>query len=403
MTTARRAPGSGGALALATVAFTICFFAWSLLGPLGPDIQEDLGLSDVQLSAIVAVPVLLGSIMRIPLGWLTDRYGGRLVFTLLMAFTPLPLVGLALWHDAVAPILILGFLLGFAGAAFAVGVPFVNGWYPPERQGVTLGIYGMGMGGTVIAGLTAPGIADAWGLAAPFWIAAALVAVTGVVFWLLARDARPAPGGGGGGPGMFAALAVFRTSPRAWALTLFYFLSFGGFVAMFLYLPKLLTGEHDLTKADAGARAAGFALLAVIGRPLGGWLSDRIGAARVMLVSFVAVAVLAAVLAAAYQAMVPLTIACLTLALALGLGMGAVFKLVPEWFPDRVGAVTGVVGAAGGLGGFFPPLVMGAIKSATGGYALGFVLMALVAVACLVVFRALGLGALGKPAAADSG
>jgi NNP family nitrate/nitrite transporter-like MFS transporter len=403
VTTARRAPGSGGALALATVAFTICFFAWSLLGPLGPDIQEDLGLSDVQLSAIVAVPVLLGSIMRIPLGWLTDRYGGRLVFTLLMAFTPLPLVGLALWHDAVAPILILGFLLGFAGAAFAVGVPFVNGWYPPERQGVTLGIYGMGMGGTVIAGLTAPGIADAWGLAAPFWIAAALVAVTGVVFWLLARDARPAPGGGGGGPGMFAALAVFRTSPRAWALTLFYFLSFGGFVAMFLYLPKLLTGEHDLTKADAGARAAGFALLAVIGRPLGGWLSDRIGAARVMLVSFVAVAVLAAVLAAAYQAMVPLTIACLTLALALGLGMGAVFKLVPEWFPDRVGAVTGVVGAAGGLGGFFPPLVMGAIKSATGGYALGFVLMALVAVACLVVFRALGLGALGKPAAADSG
>jgi NNP family nitrate/nitrite transporter-like MFS transporter len=403
VTTERRAPGSGGALALATVAFTICFFAWSLLGPLGPDIQEDLGLSDVQLSAIVAVPVLLGSIMRIPLGWLTDRYGGRLVFTLLMAFTPLPLVGLALWHDAVAPILILGFLLGFAGAAFAVGVPFVNGWYPPERQGVTLGIYGMGMGGTVIAGLTAPGIADAWGLAAPFWIAAALVAVTGVVFWLLARDARPAPGGGGGGPGMFAALAVFRTSPRAWALTLFYFLSFGGFVAMFLYLPKLLTGEHDLTKADAGARAAGFALLAVIGRPLGGWLSDRIGAARVMLVSFVAVAVLAAVLAAAYQAMVPLTIACLTLALALGLGMGAVFKLVPEWFPDRVGAVTGVVGAAGGLGGFFPPLVMGAIKSATGGYALGFVLMALVAVACLVVFRALGLGALGKPAAADSG
>jgi NNP family nitrate/nitrite transporter-like MFS transporter len=403
VTSAGRRPGPSGALALATVAFTVCFFAWSLLGPLGPDIQDDLGLSDVQLSAIVAVPVLLGSVMRIPLGWLTDRYGGRLVFTLLMAFTPLPLVGLALWHEAVAPILVLGFLLGFAGASFAVGVPFVNGWYPPERQGVTLGIYGMGMGGTVIAGLTAPGIADAWGLAAPFWIAAALVAVMAVVFWLLARDARPAPGGGGGGPGMFGALSVFRSSPQAWALTLFYFLTFGGFVAMFLYLPKLLTGEHDLTKADAGARAAGFALLAVVGRPLGGWLSDRIGAARVLLVSLVAVAILACVLAAAYSHMVPLTIACLVLALALGLGMGAVFKLVPEWFPDRVGAVTGVVGAAGGLGGFFPPLVMGAIKSGTGGYALGFLLMALVAVACLVVFRALGLGALGKPAAADTG
>jgi NNP family nitrate/nitrite transporter-like MFS transporter len=395
MTARAGARGPGAQLALATVAFTVCFYAWSLLGPLGPDLQEDLGLSDVQLSAIVAVPVLLGSIMRIPLGWLTDRHGGRLVFTALMALTPIPLVGLALWHDAIASILILGLVLGFAGASFAVGVPFVNGWYPPDRQGFTLGIYGMGMGGTVIAGLTAPAIADAWGLAAPFWIAAAVVAVMGAVFWLLARDGRP-PAAARGGPGMLEALSVFRSSPRAWALTLFYFLAFGGFVAMFLYLPKLLTGEHDLTKADAGARAAGFALLAVIGRPLGGWLSDRIGAARVLLVSFAAVAVLAVVLAAAYDAMVPLTVACLTLALALGLGTGAVFKLVPEWFPDRVGAVTGVVGAAGGLGGFFPPLVMGAIKSSTGGYALGFLLMALVAVACLVVLRALGLQGLTR-------
>ena len=174
-------------------------------------------------------------------------------------------------------------------------------------------------------------------------------------------------------------------------------MAFGGFVAMFLYLPKLLTGVHDLTKADAGARAAGFALLAVIGRPLGGWLSDRVGAARVLLVSFIAVAVLALVLAATYTPMVPLTIACLTMAVALGLGTGAVFKLVPEWFPDRVGAVTGVVGAAGGLGGFFPPLVMGIVKSATGGYALGFVLMALVAVACLVVLAAVRPGTARAP------
>jgi MFS transporter, NNP family, nitrate/nitrite transporter len=156
---------------------------------------------------------------------------------------------------------------------------------------------------------------------------------------------------------------------------------------------------HDLSKADAGARAAGFALLAVIGRPTGGWLSDRVGAARVLLVSFVTVAVLALVLAVAYTAMVPLTIACLTMAVALGLGTGAVFKLVPEWFPDRVGSVTGVVGAAGGLGGFFPPLVMGIVKSATGGYALGFALMALVAVACLIVLRALRVPQRAEPGA----
>jgi NNP family nitrate/nitrite transporter-like MFS transporter len=380
--------GAGAQLALATLAFTVSFYAWSLLGPLGPDLQDAIGLSDLQTSIMIAVPVLLGSLMRIPLGWLTDRHGGRTVFTALLAYTPLPLIALALFHDSLGPILVFGFLLGFAGASFAVGVPFVNGWYARERQGFALGVYGMGMGGTVLAGLTAPRIADAWGLSAPFWIATVLIAAMAIVFRLLAQNApreRPA----GAGPGMLAALSVFRTSGRAWALTLFYFLAFGGFVAMFLYLPKLLTGVHDLSKADAGARAAGFALLAVIGRPLGGILSDRIGAARVLLASFVAVAVLALVLAATYTSIVPLTIACLTMAVFLGLGTGAVFKLVPEWFPDRVGAVTGVVGAAGGLGGFFPPLVMGVVESATGGYGLGFVLMALVAVACLVVLGAL--------------
>jgi NNP family nitrate/nitrite transporter-like MFS transporter len=349
----QHAPSAGAELALATAAFTVSFFAWSLLGPLGPDLQDSVGLSDFQTSTMVAVPVLLGSIMRIPLGWLTDRYGGRRVFSLLLMYTPLPLIALAVWHDSLATIIVFGFLLGFAGASFAVGVPFVNGWYTPERQGSALGIYGAGMGGTVLAGLLAPPIADEWGLSAPFWVAAGLVAVMAAVFWVKARDAART-GPRDPAPGMFAALSVFRTSGRAWALTLFYFLAFGGFVAMFLYLPKLLTAEYDLTKTDAGARAAGFALLAVVGRPLGGWLSDRIGAAHVLLACFIAVGVLALVLAVAYTSMPPLTIACLTMALALGLGMGAVFKLVPEWFPDRVGAVTGVVGAAGGLGGFFP-------------------------------------------------
>jgi NNP family nitrate/nitrite transporter-like MFS transporter len=370
-------------LALATVAFTVCFYGWSLLGPLAPDIQDDLGLSDFQTSAMTAIPVLLGSIMRIPLGWLTDRYGGRRMFTALMVFTPLPLIGEALWHDSLTTIIVFGFLLGFAGASFAVGVPFINGWYPPERQGVALGIYGVGMGGTVLAGLTAPTIADHWGLSAPFWVATGLIAVMAVVFFVLARDA-PRPAGAKPSAGMFSSLAVFRTSGRAWALTLFYFLTFGGFVALFLYLPKLLTGVFDISKSDAGARAAIFALLAVVGRPLGGWLSDRIRAARVLLWSFIVVLVGALVLAASYQHMVPLTIACLVMALFLGLGMGAVFKLVPEWFPDRVGAVTGVVGAAGGLGGFFPPLIMGAVD-----YSLGFVLMGAVAALCLVVLAAL--------------
>jgi NNP family nitrate/nitrite transporter-like MFS transporter len=218
-------------------------------------------------------------------------------------------------------------------------------------------------------------------------VAAGLLAVVGAAFTLFARDAHGEPAAPGP---LLRPLAVFRHSGRAWALTLFYFLSFGGFVAMFLYLPKLLTGVHELSKTDAGARAAGFALLAVAARPLGGLLADRVGARRVLHWSFAATGVLALALALAYREMLPLTAACLTLAVAFGLGTGAVFKLVAEWFPGRIGAVTGVVGAAGGLGGFFPPLVMALVKSATGGYGLGFALLAAVAGAALLVLRAVG-------------
>src|SRR5690606_4060136 len=157
---------------------------------------------------------------------------------------------------------------------------------------------------------TAPRIADALGMTAPFLVALGLLAATALAFALLARDGRPPSAQRGS---LLAPLRVFRESGRAWALTLFYFLAFGGFVAMFLYLPKLLTGVHELTKADAGARAAGFALLAVLGRPVGGWIADRIGAERVLRLSFAATVVLAAILAFTYREMVPLTICCLTL------------------------------------------------------------------------------------------
>ena len=271
--------GNARELTLATIAFALCFYAWALLGPLGPDLQDQLGLSDSQLALTISIPVVLGSLMRIPLGILTDRYGGRRVFTALMAFTPLPLVGLALFNDSWAAVLVFGFLLGFAGASFAVGVPFVNKWYPAERQGFALGHLrdrdGRHRAGRAdraadrrrdeprrpVLDRRRPGRGDGRGLLAR-WRRTPRARLRGEP----ARSSRP--------------LAVFRGkgAGRAWALTLFYFMAFGGFVAMFLYLPKLLVDVHDLSKTDAGARAAGFALLAVIARPLGGWLSDRIGA-----------------------------------------------------------------------------------------------------------------------------
>jgi NNP family nitrate/nitrite transporter-like MFS transporter len=382
--------GNTRALVLGTLAFTMSFYAWAMLGPLGPDLQDALGLSELQLAVVIAVPVLMGSLMRVPLGVLTDALGARAVFTGLMAFTLVPLTALAVWHESFAAIVALGFFLGFAGAAFAVGVPFVSKWYPPARQGAALGIYGMGMGGTVLAGLTAPRIADRWGLTAPFLVAIGLVAAMAVAFWLLARDApverKPLRGG------MAAPLRVYRERPAAWAPTFYYFLAFGGFVAMFAYLPKLLTGVHDLDKPDAAARAAGFALVAVLARPVGGWLADRVGADRILRISFGATAILAALLAPLYDQMVPLTILALSLAAAFGLGTGAVFKAVAQGFPDDVGTVTGVVGAAGGLGGFFPPLVMAFVKSAPGDYLLGFLLLAATAVAALVVLELMSRG-----------
>jgi NNP family nitrate/nitrite transporter-like MFS transporter len=380
-------PSRTRALALATFAFGASFYAWSLLGPLSPDLQKHLDLSEFQTSVMVAVPVLLGSLLRVPLGLLTDRYGGRRVFTALLSFTVIPAVGLALFHDTLTAVVALGLLLGVAGASFAVGVPYLNRWFPAERQGFALGVYGMGMGGTVVGAVTAPRIADAWGLAAPFWVAAGLIALTAVIWWSLARNPPVSP------PAqkvrLFGQLAIFRQSSRAWALTLFYFLSFGGFVALFLFLPKLLTGFHHHPTSDAGLRAAGFALFAVLARPVGGWLSDRVGAERVLRAAFTATALLAILLAATYESMVPFTIGCLSIAVAFGLGTGAVFKLVAQWFPGHVGAVTGVVGAAGGLGGFFPPLVMAAVKGATGSYVLGFVLLGATAGIALAVLTAI--------------
>lgn len=381
------AQGAARALILATVGFFTCFYVWSLFGPLSPAIQHDLKLSEVELGWLVAVPVILGSLMRVPMGVLTDRYGARRVFPTLMAFTALPLLAIAAWHTSFTTLIGFGFLLGFAGSSFAVGVPYVSRWFSKERQGIALGIYGIGMGGSVLTALTAPTIVQRWGMGAMFVVGAVLVLTVGAVFMALAQEPpvpRPTVAS------FVAPFRIFAVEWRAWALTLFYFLAFGGFVAMYLYLPKLLVGAYGLSRADAGARAAGFALLAVLARPVGGYLSDRIGANRVLLVCFIGTAVLALGLAAGYTNIVPLTVCCLTLAVMFGLGTGAVFKLVAQEFPAQVGAVTGVVGAAGGLGGFFPPLVMASVKSATGSYTIGFVLLAVTAAVCLLVLWRLG-------------
>lgn len=374
-----RRSGAGLALALATLAFTLCFAVWGLIAPLAPLFRELYRLSGTEVGLLVAVPVLLGSLARIPLGLLTDRFGGRLVFSVLLLALVVP-TALAGLTSSFGALLAVSFLLGIAGASFAVGVPFVARWFPPERQGFALGVYGMGNVGTAIASSLAPRLAADYGWPTVFWGFVPVLVILAAVFWLLARDA---PGERPRGS-LTERLAIFRRAPVAWVLALFYFVTFGGFVAISVYLPTLLVDAYRLDRADAGLRTAGFVALATLARPLGGVLADRWGGTPILNTVFLVVAAFAIVLAFG-PGMPIITVAFLGIAFLLGLGNGAVFKLVAEHFPRETGVVTGLVGAAGGLGGFFPPLVMGAVRDATGNYAIGFMLLSEFALVCLIV------------------
>ncbi|MGW7337112.1 MFS transporter [Streptomyces sp. NPDC054808] len=369
-------------LALATAGFAVNFWAWALLSPLGPRFKESLGLTSFEQSLLVAVPVVVGSLGRIPVGALTDRYGGRVMFPLVSAATIVPVLHMGLaGHSSLAALLAGGFLLGIGGTSFAVGVPFVNAWFPPERRGLAIGVFGMGMGGTAISALSTVKLVDAYGTSAPFLITAAALAVYAVAAALLLRDA---PGRAVPTEPLARRLASTLRLGTTWQASALYAVAFGGYVAFSVYLPTYLKTGYGLTQADAANRMAGFVLLAVAMRPVGGWLSDRIGPVRVVTGTLVVV-LAAALVQSSTPALTPVgTAAFLSLAGALGAGSGAVFALVALLAPaNRLGSVTGVVGAAGGLGGFVPPLVMGSLYGTYGSYALGLLLLGAVAAAAL--------------------
>lgn len=373
-------PGAWRALAVATFAFTTTFWAWGLLSPLAPDYRDLLELAPLQVSLLVAVPVILGSLARVPLGAYTDRFGGRKVFTLLSLVVIAPLLLLAALETY--PTLLLGaLLLGVSGASFAVGIPFVNAWFPPERRGMALGVYGMGNLGTAIAAFTTQPVASATSRTGVFLLVAVVMLLTAAVTWTVGRDAPAWQ------PQMAPVKARLRKALKL-RLTLdlagLYAITFGGFVAFGVYLPTYLQEIYGLETPDAAARAGGFILLATLARPIGGILSDRFSGPRVLVVAFTTVGIGAIVVAFEFP-IVAATVAFLAIAASLGVGNGAVFALVGRRAPaDSVGAVTGFVGAAGGLGGFLPPLVMGAVFQITGSYAIGLMLLSNVAFAGLV-------------------
>jgi NNP family nitrate/nitrite transporter-like MFS transporter len=369
-------------LVLATVGFMVNFWAWALISPLGAAYRDDLDLTSFQQSLVVAVPVLVGSLGRIPVGALTDKLGARVMFPAVSFVTALPVLFVGLAGDSLGLLLLGGFFLGIGGTAFAVGVPFVNAWFPPERRGLALGLFGVGMGGTAISAFTTVRLADNFERRTPFLIVAVVLVTYGVVALLLLRDAPGrVPATGSFWTRTLATLRLRATLQLSWL----YAVGFGGFVAFSVYLPTYLKNAYDLTPADAANRTAGFVVIAVAMRPVGGWLSDRFHPVPV-LTACLAAATALAMLAAAELDLIPFgTVAFLGLAAVLGASSGAVFALVARLAPpERVGSVTGVVGAAGGLGGFIPPLVMGTIYGQSGDYSLGYVLLAVVALgSCL--------------------
>lgn len=366
-------------LILGTGAFALCFAVFGSVSAMMPELKREFHLAPVQASIAMAIPVLLGSLGRIPLGLLADRIGGRKVFTGTMVASVIAAVLMG-WVQSYSQLLLFGLFTGIALASFSVGVAFVSGWYPPEKQGFALGVYGAGNIGQSLAAFGAPLLFPHIGLRNTFWSFAALLALWCVIFYVAAKDApRNAPSK--------SFLQVVRplSEKMSWVLSSFYFLTFGGFVAMSIYLPMFLTELFKLTPQDAGLRTAGFVLLATLMRPVGGWLSDKVGGLPILLWIFPFVAAMALLMT--FQTMVLFTIGALGMAAAIGLGNGAVFKMVPQYFPQSVGAVTGLIGAMGGLGGFFPPLALGIIRQQTGSFFWGFGLLALFALLCLALAK----------------
>ncbi|MEU4260789.1 MFS transporter [Kitasatospora cinereorecta] len=363
---------------MATVGFTLTFWAWNLIAPMSGDYKERLGLDSIQQSFLVAVPVLVGSLGRIPVGALTDKFGARLMFPMVSALTIVPVLLLIWAKDSYGAMLAVGFLLGMGGTTFAIGIPLVNSWFPPAKRGLALGVFGMGMGGVALSGYFTPRIAE-HGDDLPFLIVAGALVVYSLLAAVLIRDR---PGRKIPADSLAHRLGQAGRLRVTWELSALYAIGFGGIVAFGVYLPTYLKTWYDMSPTEAGTKAAGFALVTVIFRPVGGWLSDRIHPAVVA-----AAALLAAALMAIVQAFDPGldpvgTIALLCMAAGLGTASGSVFALVSQVTPQaRVGSVTGIVGAMGGLGGFVPPLVMGAIYSAKESYSIGFMLLSDVALA----------------------
>ena len=393
-------PQQHRALGLSTLAFTLCFAVWTIFSIIGIRIAEDLGLSDTQLGLLMATPILTGSISRLFLGIWTDRYGGRWVFGILM-LTTAACVYLLTFATTYLMLLVGALGVGLAGGAFIVGVAYTAAWFEPARQGTALGIFGAGNVGSAVTNFGAPFLLVAFGWETTAQIYASVLAVMGIAFILLAKED---PVSAGRKKGEQQRSFMEQMEPlrdlRVWRFSLYYFFVFGAFVAMALWLPHYLIGVYGLDIRTAGMIAALYTIPASLFRILGGWMSDRFGARRVMYWTFIASVICTFLLSYPptdyvvhgidgdvrfrLEMSLPVFVVLIfTLGFFMSLGKAAVYKHIPVYYPMQVGAVGGVVGMIGGLGGFILPLTFGVLNDLTGIWQSCFMLMFIIAGAAL--------------------
>ena len=375
-------------LIVSTLAFTVCFMVWMMFGVIGIPIKKQLGLNATEFGLLTAMPVLTGSLVRVPLGIWTDRYGGRIVMALLMAAT-VPAIWLMAYATQYWHFLVIGLFVGLAGGAFSVGTPYVARWFPRSRQGMAMGVYGAGNSGSAVNKFVAPVLLVSFGWAMVPKVYAAIMAGTVVLFWLFSHS-NPAH--------RVTSNVSFREQlkalkdPRVLKYCQYYSIVFGGYVALALWMVQYYVGEYGLDIRVAALLAACFSLPGGVLRAIGGLLSDKYGAHKVtwwvMWVSWICLFLLSypqtdftvLTLAGAKTFHIGLSVYSFTgllavLGVAFAFGKASVFKYISDDYPGNIGAISGIVGLAGGLGGFVLPILFGALLDLTGVRSSAFMLM----------------------------
>ncbi|KMN45002.1 NarK/NasA family nitrate transporter [Bacillus cereus] len=365
-------------LSLQTSNLVIGFMVWVILSSLMPYIKVDIPLTAGQISMVTAVPVILGSILRIPIGYWTNRYGARKLFFISFILLLFPVFYISV-ANSMMDLIIGGLFVGIGGAVFSVGVTSLPKYFPKESHGFVNGIYGVGNAGTAITSFLAPVIATSVGWRTTVQCYLVLLAAFALMNFLLGDRKEKKVNT----PLIEQIKGVYKNE-KLWFLCIFYFLTFGSFVAFTVYLPNFLVSHFGLEKVDAGMRTAGFIVLATMMRPIGGWLGDKFNPFKILIFVFIGLT-LSGIILSFMPSMHVYTFGCLLVAFCAGIGNGTIFKLVPMYFSEQAGIVNGLVSALGGLGGFFPPLILTLLFQLTGHYAIGFMALSEVALACLII------------------